>query len=71
MNEEDTGWVNWDENTITLVRPALDLHDGILTCRIKDRSGQYFTSPIEIRTDVVTQGTSRSRYDEYRDQYDI
>ena len=68
---EDIGWENWEEKTITLLDPVLDKHDGILTCRIMDRSGRYYTSPIEIRTDVVTQGSSRSRYDEYqRDQYD-
>ena len=71
ITQEDTGWENWEEKTISLLDPALDVHDGILTCRIMDRSGKYFTSPIEIRTDVVTQGSSRSRYDEYqRDQYD-
>ena len=36
-----------------------------------DRSGKYFTSPIEIRTEVVSQGNSRSRYDEYKDQHDM
>ena len=67
ITEEDPGWENWEENTVTLLRPALDIHDGILTCRIMDRSGKYFTSPIEIRTEVPSQGSSRSRYDEYKD----
>jgi len=52
ITEEDIGWENWEEKTITLLDPVLDEHDGILTCRIKDRSGQYFTSPIEIRTEA-------------------
>ena len=52
ITEEDPGWENWEENTVTLLRPALDIHDGILTCRIMDRSGKYFTSPIEIRTEA-------------------
>ena len=71
ITEEDVGWENWEEKTITLLDPVLDKHDGILTCRIMDRSGKYFTSPIEIRTEVVSQGNSRSRYDEYKDQYDM
>ena len=71
ITEEDVGWENWEEKTITLLDPVLDKHDGILTCRIMDRSGKYFTSPIEIRTDVVTQGSSQSRYDQYKDQYDM
>ena len=71
ITEEDVGWENWEEKTITLLDPVLDKHDGILTCRIMDRSGKYFTSPIEIRTDVVTQGNSQSSYDEYKDQYDM
>jgi len=36
-----------------------------------DRSGKYFTSPIEIRTEVVSLGNSQSSYDEYKDQYDM
>ena len=52
ITEEDPGWENWEEKTITLLDPVFDEHDGILTCRIKDRSGQYFTSPIEIRTEA-------------------
>jgi len=48
---------------------VLDKHDGILTCRIMDRSGKYFTSPIEIRTEVPSQGSSRSRYDEYKREF--
>ena len=67
ITEEDPGWENWEEKTITLLDPVFDEHDGILTCRIMDRSGKYFTSPIEIRTEVPSQGSSRSRYDEYKD----
>ena len=71
ITEEDVGWENWEEKTITLLDPVLDKHDGILTCRIMDRSGKYFTSPIEIRTEVVSLGNSQSSYDEYKDQYDM
>ena len=71
ITEEDVGWENWEEKTITLLDPVLDKHDGILTCRIMDRSGRYYTSPIEIRTEVVSLGNSQSSYDEYKDQYDM
>ena len=71
ITAEDIGWENWEEKTITLLDPVLDKHDGILTCRIMDRSGRYYTSPIEIRTEVVSLGNSQSSYDEYKDQYDM
>ena len=67
INEEDIGWERWNEKTIILEDPTMNYHDGVLTCRVKDRSGQLFSLPIEIRTtsEVGRGGRSSSERDDY------
>ena len=70
INEEDIGWERWDEKTIILDDPTMNYHDGVLTCRVKDRSGQLFSLPVEIRTTGEVSRGGRS-YTDARDDYDL